>query len=206
MTTPVTRLTTKVARHQRIIEILETREVESQAELQVELSQLGVEATQATLSRDLDELGAVKAPGASDQLVYRVPPDGASPPDSDRDLAPASRTRLERVLGELLGTVDNSGNIVVMRTPPGAAQYLASVLDHTALPEILGTVAGDDTVLAVARDPAGGAQLAQQLARLSRRRRPGPAGAPPRPAATNHPDESNPRKRRQTSQPEEQKQ
>ncbi len=175
------RLTTKVARHQRIIEILECRDVESQADLQVQLADIGVEVTQATLSRDLDELGAVKVLGVNDQLVYRVPPDGASPHEHNSDLTNASRTRLERVLGELLGTVDHSGNIVVLRTPPGAAQYLASVLDHTALPEILGTVAGDDTVLAVARDAAGGAQLAQQLARLSRRRRPEPtAPAAPR--------------------------
>lgn len=169
------RLTTKVARHQRIIEILESRDVESQADLQAELMRIGVAVTQATLSRDLDELGAVKVIGANEAPAYRVPPDGASPHDHDQDLTNGSRTRLERVLGELLGTVDHSGNIVVLRTPPGAAQYLASVLDHTALPEILGTVAGDDTVLAVARDPSGGAQLAQQLARLSRRRRPVPA-------------------------------
>lgn len=177
MNTASPRLTTKVARQQRIIEILESRDVESQADLRDELMRVGVEVTQATLSRDLDELGAIKAIGANDQPVYRVPPDGASPREHDPDLTNAARTRLERVLGELLGTVDHSGNIVVLRTPPGAAQYLASVLDHTALPEILGTVAGDDTVLAVARDPAGGAQLAQQLARFSRRRRPEPTAA-----------------------------
>lgn len=181
------RLTTKVARHQRIIGILESRDVESQVELRAELARIGVEVTQATLSRDLDELGAVKVLGANGQLAYRVPPDGVSPRDGDADLTNASRTRLERVLGELLGTVDQSGNIVVMRTPPGAAQYLASVLDHTALPEILGTVAGDDTVLAVARDPAGGAQLAQQLARLSRRRRPDPTATTAH--RTSHPEE-----------------
>ena len=71
---------------------------------------------------------------------------------------------------ELLVTAEASANLVVLRTPAGAAQFLASVLDHSAWPSILGTVAGDDTVLVIARDPAGGADLARALLRLAERR------------------------------------
>ena len=73
-------------------------------------------------------------------------------------------------LAELLVTAEASANLVVLRTPAGAAQFLASVIDHSAWPSILGTVAGDDTVLVIARDPAGGADLARALLRLADRR------------------------------------
>lgn len=164
------RLATKVARQQRIAQILESFDIESQQELRQLLSGLGLDVTQATLSRDLDDLGAVKVADAGDRLVYRVPTDGARPVPGDPPLPSNARARLERVLGDLLGTVDHSGNIVVLRTPPGAAQYLASVLDHSALPEIIGTVAGDDTVLVVARAPDGGAGVAKVLAAMTGRR------------------------------------
>lgn len=172
---PTARLATKVARHQRIVQILQTQDVQSQGELRAALAGVGLQVTQATLSRDLDELGAVKISGSNDHLVYRVPPDGASPTPMEAEASTGARARLERVVGELLGTVDCAGNIVVLRTPPGAAQYLASVLDHTSLPEILGTVAGDDTVLAVTRDQDCGRELAQMLAKLSSRRRGDPS-------------------------------
>lgn len=170
MTESGRRLVTKVARQTRIAEILETREIESQAELQVALAEGRLKVTQATLSRDLDDLGAIKVEAAGNRLVYRLPVDGASPGSGGTDHAAAARARLERVLSELLGTVDHSGNIVVLRTPPGAAQYLASVLDHSALPEVMGTVAGDDTVLIVARERDGGGALARILADMSCRR------------------------------------
>ena len=79
--------------------------------------------------------------------------------------------RLARVASELLISAEASANMVVLRTPAGAAQFLASVMDHAAWPSILGTVAGDDTVLVIARDPAGGADLAAQLLALAERRR-----------------------------------
>ena len=78
--------------------------------------------------------------------------------------------RLARVAAELLVTAEASANLVILRTPAGAAQFLASVLDHSAWPSILGTVAGDDTVLVIARDPAGGPDLARALLRLAERR------------------------------------
>jgi transcriptional regulator of arginine metabolism len=74
--------------------------------------------------------------------------------------------RLARLVGELLTSADASANLVVLRTPPGAAQYLASALDRAGLPEIIGTIAGDDTILVVTRDPDGGAVLADHLLNL----------------------------------------
>jgi transcriptional regulator of arginine metabolism len=78
---------------------------------------------------------------------------------------------LVRYLGELLTSAEASANLVVLRTPAGAAQFLASVIDHAALPWILGTVAGDDTVLVITRDPLGGDALAAEFSRLASRRR-----------------------------------
>ncbi len=166
----VNRLATKAARQRCIGQLLETSEIESQAELRQLLADRGFAVTQATLSRDLDELGAVKVAEEIDQVVYRLPTDGAGPEELATDTAAAARIRLERALVDLLGTIDYSANIVVLRTRPGAAQYLASLLDHSALPELLGTVAGDDTVLLVSRDPQGGERLSDFIAALGGRR------------------------------------
>jgi transcriptional regulator of arginine metabolism len=119
-----------------------------------------VQVTQATLSRDLEELGAVKVRSAEGgPAVYLIPEDGKRPL---RDAEQAS-ARLIRLLRELLTGVDASANIAVLRTPPGAAQFLASALDRTGLPEVVGTIAGDDTILVVARAADGGAALADKL-------------------------------------------
>ena len=171
MTQPLT----KPARQARIAAILSRQQVKSQEELAELLGQYaGVQVTQATLSRDLDELGVVKLRAASGALVYALPegPDGPglseAPPESQ---APPISPRLTRYVGELLTSAEASANLVVLRTPAGAAQFLASVIDHAALPPILGTVAGDDTVLVVTRDPAGGQALAADFLRLASRRR-----------------------------------
>jgi transcriptional regulator of arginine metabolism len=79
----------------------------------------------------------------------------------------AAVTKLSRVAGEVLVSADHSANLVVLRTPPGAAQYLASAIDHTVLPSVIGTVAGDDTVLLVTRDPYGGPDVAAAMLRLA---------------------------------------
>lgn len=152
---------TKTARHARITAIIRKADVSSQSELAKLLAEDGVSVTQATLSRDLEELGAVKVrPG-----VYVVPEDGANPLRPS-EAAPA---RLVRLLEELLTGVDASGNLVVLRTPPGAAQFLASALDRSGLPQIIGTIAGDDTILAICRDPSGGGEFAEQLRRWANR-------------------------------------
>jgi len=159
---------TKTARRRRIVEILDRREVHTQDELREILAAEGLAVTQATLSRDLDDIGAVKVDSGDGSLVYSVPPEGGVVSRAAAD--PDSLTRLERATADLLASADHSGNIVVLRTPPGAAQYLASVIDHTDLPEVLGTIAGDDTVLLVTRDPGGGAAVAATMLQLADRR------------------------------------
>jgi transcriptional regulator of arginine metabolism len=157
--------TTKAARHARIVAILAEHHVRSQAELAARLNDAGVHVTQATLSRDLDELGAVKLrPPDGGLPVYVVPEDGS--PLTARGIDDAPPHRLARLVGELLTSAEASGNLVVLRTPPGAAQYLASAFDRAGLPDIIGTIAGDDTLLVVTRDPQGGRALADHLLTL----------------------------------------
>jgi len=179
---------TKAARHAQIAGILEQNPVRSQEELAESLARRGVRVTQTTLSRDLVELGAVRLRRPDGALVYALPgspggpgsPPGPLPGIEPLD-APASTEsastgpdgpagRLARAAAELLVSAEASANLVVLRTPAGAAQYFASVLDHARWSSILGTVAGDDTVLVIARDPAGGADLAAALLRLAERR------------------------------------
>ncbi len=140
--------------------------VRSQVELARLLAADGLTVTQATLSRDLEELGAVKLRGPDGAApVYVIPEDGAPPPV--RPLAEPAPPRLARLLAELLVAADASGNIAVLRTPPGGAHFLASALDRAGLADVVGTIAGDDTVLAVAREPCTGAELAERLRRLA---------------------------------------
>jgi transcriptional regulator of arginine metabolism len=157
---------TRAARHDRIVAILSERAVRSQAELAEALEASGLSVTQATLSRDLDELGAVKLRSPDGGLpVYVVPSDDT--PLTARTPEDGPPQRLARLLGELLVSAESSANIAVLRTPSGAANFLASALDRARLPEILGTVAGDDTILVVSRDGAGGAALVRQLQALA---------------------------------------
>jgi transcriptional regulator of arginine metabolism len=215
---------TKAARQARIMAILSREQVHSQEQLAGLLSKYaGLHVAQATLSRDLDELGVVRLRAADGTLVYALPGDpggpGSQPGTSldyqervrlsphqaashrgpaDADLAeaaadpagisgtgagpgqitgepagtgPGPSSRLVRYLKELLTSAESSANLVVLRTPAGAAQFLASAIDHAAWPAILGTVAGDDTVLVISRDPAGGEALAADFRRLAEGRR-----------------------------------
>ncbi len=167
-------LMTKPARQARIAAILAREPVHSQEELAELLGKYsGVQVTQATLSRDLEELGVVKLRATDGSLVYSLPegPVGPGLSDSSKDAGDELPHRLTRYLGELLTSAEASANLIVLRTPAGAAQFLASVLDHAALPAILGTVAGDDTVLVITRDPTGGEALAAALSRHASRRR-----------------------------------
>ena len=153
---------TRVARQARIVELITRRAVHSQGELLALLEASGIETTQATLSRDLDDLGAVKLRGADGGTpVYVIPEDGSPVRGVE-----GGTTRLSRMLGELLVSADASGNLAVLRTPPGAAHYLASALDRAALHDVVGTIAGDDTIFVVAREPLTGAELAQRLQAL----------------------------------------
>ncbi|MDC9018181.1 arginine repressor [Mycobacterium marinum] len=152
----------RAGRQARIVAILSTESVSSQSELAALLAVQGIEATQATLSRDLEELGAVKLRGADGGVgVYKVPEDG-SPVRG----VTGGTGRLARLLGELLVSSDASANLAVLRTPPGGAHYLASAIDRAALPYVVGTIAGDDTVFVAAREPMTGAELAIALEKL----------------------------------------
>jgi transcriptional regulator of arginine metabolism len=155
------------ARQARIRELIEAREVTSQTHLAVLLAEGGVEVTQATLSRDLEELGAVKLRGADGAPAsYVLPPENAPLRPAQASSSPA---RLTRMLGDLLVSAEGSANLAVLRTPPGAAQFLASAMDKVALPDVLGTIAGDDTLLVVSREPDGGPAVAARLRALAAR-------------------------------------
>ncbi|CAN5438720.1 arginine repressor [soil metagenome] len=158
---------TKSARHQRIIELVTHHEVHSQTELADLLAGEGLRVTQATLSRDLVELDALKVRSASGSLVYAVPGEGGDRRRTSPGETAAALARLSRLCGELLVSADASANLVVLRTPPGAAQFLASAFDKAELPDILGTIAGDDTVLVIGRDPSGGESLARRFLALA---------------------------------------
>ena len=149
-------MTSRTTRQTRVVDLLRSHEVRSQGELLTLLSRDGVEVTQATLSRDLVEVGAVKVRKGR-QLVYALP-DGGSPVTSE-DLP----VRLRRAADELLVSARCAGNQVILRTPPGAANYLASCIDQSHLAEVLGTIAGDDTILVVAATPASAREFARVL-------------------------------------------
>jgi transcriptional regulator of arginine metabolism len=211
---------TKTARQAQITAILASTAVRSQDELSELLAQNGVRVTQATLSRDLDELGAVRLRGPDGGLVYALPGEpggpgsrpgglagvlagsgeprrprpgvptgvrgglgplaGRGPGGAGRVAGPARGgggvpdreppSRLARIAADFLLSAEPSANLVVLRTPAGAAQLVASAIDHAAWPSILGTVAGDDTVLVISREPGGGADVARALLRIAERR------------------------------------
>ncbi len=156
----------RTARHARIGEILLRRPVRSQTELAEALAEEGIAVAVATLSRDLDELGAVKLRAADGGAGrYVIPEDGSHTPG-----IPGGTDRLMKLLAELLVSADHSGNMAVLRTPPGAANFLASAVDRANLDDVVGTIAGDDTIFVLAREPVTGAVLAKRLATLARRR------------------------------------
>ena len=158
---------TKNARQQLEIDLLTRGEVRSQTELGELLADNGVVVTQATLSRDLVELDAVKVRSASGALVYAVPAEGGDRSAVGPRETAASENRLAHWCAELLVSAEASANLVVLRTPPGAANFLASALDKAELGDVLGTIAGDDTVLVIGREPDGGAALEQRLLDLA---------------------------------------
>ena len=150
---------TKTARQRRVAELLEAHRVTSQSVLVDLLGGQGVNATQATVSRDLEELGAVKVRVPGGDLVYAIP-------EAPRDqIAPLDQLR--RVLGEWVAQVEASANLVVIRTPPGSAHVVGSALDRAGVDGVLGTVAGDDTILVVTATPDGGAKVASRLSELA---------------------------------------
>lgn len=146
----------KAQRQRRIAALLRQRAVTSQAELADLLRRQGDGVTQATLSRDLEEIGAFKARTADGKVAYRIPDE---PPPTDE--------HLRRMLGEFVTGVAASGPMVVLRTPPGCAHPVARALDTAPLKDIIATVAGDDTVLVVCREGVAGRTVARRLEALT---------------------------------------
>ena len=163
----------KTARHAKIISLLSTRQVRSQTELAELLSYEGIQVNQATLSRDLVEVDAVRVRGRDGHLVYAVPGEGGDRTPYVGESA-NFEGRLARLCSEVLVSAEASANLVVLRTPPGAAQYFASAIDRVGLEAILGTIAGDDTVLVITRSPSGGAPIAERFLIMSRTGKPAP--------------------------------
>jgi len=149
----------KPQRQHRIARLLEEQVVSSQAQLVELLAADGIMATQATVSRDLEELGAVKVRIPGGAMAYAVP-------EHARDHAPADE-HLRRVLSDFVVEVAHSGNLVVLRTPPGSAHVVGSALDRAGLPDVLGNVAGDDTLIVVCAEGAAGAAVGARLAGLA---------------------------------------
>ena len=149
----------KAQRQHRIARLLAEQAVTSQSQLAELLTADGVQATQATISRDLDDLGAIKVRVAGGDTVYAIP----ELPTEQR----APEDHLRRVFGDWVVEVAHSGNLVVLRTPPGSAHVVGSALDRSGLTEVLGTVAGDDTLIVVVTEEAGGADVARRLADLA---------------------------------------
>jgi transcriptional regulator of arginine metabolism len=152
-------VTTKHQRQHRITKLLETRAVGNQTHLVELLAGEGIEATQTTVSRDLEELGALKVRLPGGETAY------ALPELPSQQLAPEDHLR--RVLGEWVVEADYSANLVVLRTPPGSAHVVGSALDRSGFPGVIGTVAGDDTVLVVASETLGGAAVHDRLASVA---------------------------------------
>lgn len=150
---------TKSQRQHRIATLLARHAVSNQAQVVVLLAEQGLYVTQGTVSRDLEELGAVKTRTSDGDLAYAIP---ALPMDQH-----APPEHLKRVFGEWVVAVDWSANLVVVRTPPGSAHVVGSALDRAGLADVVGTVAGDDTVLVVAAEGAGGAKVARWLSGLA---------------------------------------
>jgi len=149
----------KPQRQHRIARLLEEQVISSQVQLVELLATEGLNLTQATVSRDLEELGAVKVRIPGGQMAYAIP-------ELAKDRV-APEEVLKKVLGEFLVEATHSANLAVLRTPPGSAHVVASALDRAGLPDVLGTVAGDDTVLVVSPAPEGGQKISARLAKLA---------------------------------------
>lgn len=144
------------ARRAKAIALIKSGKIHSQGDLVRELKKAGFEVTQATASRDLEEIGAIRGRTSNGDLTYQV--------NSSEDQALSHSMPLP---ADLIISVEASANLAVVRTPPGGAQFLASALDRSANPSIIGTIAGDDTVLVVSRKATGGAALAKELRALT---------------------------------------
>ena len=143
----------KVRRQALILDLIDREQIHNQESLRRRLEQRGFHATQATISRDIKDLGLVKR--SSDGAYQRPGAEAASPP--------TVMSALERLAAEFLRRVDRVQQLVVLRTGAGQAQPLALAIDRAQLPEAVGTIAGDDTILLIARDDRRAAALVKRL-------------------------------------------
>ena len=152
--------TSASARRAKVISFVQAGLVHSQSDLVRLLEKSGFDVTQATASRDLVDIGALRSRDRDGNAVYRLQIDESQ-----------SRSRVISLPWELILSVESSGNLAVVRTPPGGAQLLACALDvalaHGLLNSFIGTIAGDDTVLLVSKKSAGGAALAKELQKMA---------------------------------------
>ena len=149
----------KTQRQHRISELIEREVISTAAQIVTRLQSEGVAATQATVTRDLQELGTIKIRdehGSRRIVIASAPTMTSAPLD-----------HLRRMMGEWVVSVENSGNLVVVRTPPGCAHVVASALDRSALDGVLGSVAGDDTILVISSEQRGGSELALEFRALA---------------------------------------
>ena len=149
----------KTQRQHLIAKLIEQHMVQNQTQLVELLAKEDVVATQATVSRDLEDLGAIKVRVPGGEAAYAIP----ALPKEQR----APEDHLRRVFGDWVVEVAHSGNLVVLRTPPGSAHVVGSALDRAGLPEIIGTVAGDDTLVVIVADGLQGSEVGAQLADLA---------------------------------------
>lgn len=150
---------TKNQRQHRITEILERELISTAAQLVTKLEGEGIVATQATVTRDLQELGTIKVRDEHGSRRIVMP--------SAQKVSMAPVDHLRRMMGEWVVSVESSSNLVVVRTPPGCAHVVASALDRSAIEGVLGSVAGDDTILVIANEKRGGESLANEFRALA---------------------------------------
>lgn len=154
---------TKAARHEAILQIVRSHAISSQTQLRQHLVEMGIEKDQATVSRDLAELNATKVKSDEGKSVYSIPDEVGR-----HEIAKAPvMARLTRWCQELLVSATDTGNLVVLRTPAGAANLLGSALDHAVIDGVLGSIAGDDTILVICEDEQKAQDLRSLLLKLA---------------------------------------
>ncbi len=149
----------KTARLHVIEELIVNKEISSQNELLKILKSKGFDVTQTTLSRDLDEINAVKDSKSDGKNIYVIKKKSADKLNSSKGV----RNKLERSLSEFVISVDSSANLAIIHTPAGAAQYVASLIDQSAIEKVIATIAGDNTVLVVTKGIDDGKKVASQI-------------------------------------------
>jgi transcriptional regulator of arginine metabolism len=148
----------KLIRQKKIIDIIRDRPVETQSQLAAELTRMGFSVTQATVSRDIKELGLIKVPGEKNTSIYALP---------DRGAVHKKEDRLRRTFVNSVQWMDRSENLLVIKTLPGEAQGVASAIDQAQWPDIIGTVAGDDTILVVVKPKSAAEEVLDRFRRLA---------------------------------------